>query len=468
MQKRNFILLIIVLVAIVFGTFAVFYFTGTPSKTTGPSASGGTNFFTNLFSFGKKTTPTENTTDTPADISGYVAPVRDIVPSNLKKISSMPIAGFAVFMKERFKDVPDVTPTPTPTVTTSTDTSIGGTATTGTSTKTSKDKKKTTTIKPVAPPTEFVPTLRYVEKATGNIYQTFAEQIDERKFTTTVIPKVYEAVFSKNADSVVMRYLKEKGGMIETFVGALPKQILGADSMSSTEMTGSFLPENITDLSMSYDGSKMFYLFNYTNNAVGISAGPIGEQKTQIFNSPFTGWLSSYPNPSLVTLTTKPSSAMPGFMYAVDSNRKTYKKILGDINGLTTLTSPNGNLVLYSDNTLALHLYHLDTGNTDTLGAKTMPEKCTWNKTSTMIYCAVPKSIDSGDYPDTWYQGEVSFSDEIWKIDATTGNATAIADPTASEGGEAIDGTKLAVDDSENYLFFVNKKDSYLWELKLQ
>jgi hypothetical protein len=80
----------------------------------------------------------------------------------------------------------------------------------------------------------------------------------------------------------------------------------------------------------------------------------------------------------------------------------------------------------------------------------------------------VPKSIDSNQYPDAWYQGEVSFSDAIWKIDPQTGNATLLVDPATVSGGEEIDGIKLALDSGENYLFFVNKKDSYLWEFSLK
>ena len=33
---------------------------------------------------------------------------------------------------------------------------------------------------------------------------------------------------------------------------------------------------------------------------------------------------------------------------------------------------------------------------------------------------------------------------------------------------EEIDGIKPALDESEDYLFFVNKKDSFLWELELK
>jgi hypothetical protein len=96
-----------------------------------------------------------------------------------------------------------------------------------------------------------------------------------------------------------------------------------------------------------------------------------------------------------------------------------------------------------------------------------LPEKCVWGKASDIIYCAVPKSTGSAEYPDAWYQGEVSFTHQICKIDIKTGKAEIVADP-AEIVGEEIDAIKLTMDTDANYLFFVNKKDSYLWELKLK
>ena len=43
-----------------------------------------------------------------------------------------------------------------------------------------------------------------------------------------------------------------------------------------------------------------------------------------------------------------------------------------------------------------------------------------------------------------------------------------VADLSSIEDGEDIDGIKLALDKDETFLFFVNKKDSFLWELQLK
>lgn len=444
MSKRNLTFLIIILIVIVAILFGFFYLKK-PAST--PTDNGGsTNFFSNFNPFNKKTATPPNTT-APTDVSGYTPPSGGEIPiTKLIKISSMPIAGYGVFMKERYKDVPPVVIPPD-----------GTTPATNTS-----------PAIPTPPATEFVPAIRYVDRATGVIYQTFADKIFERKFSSTMVPMVYEVYFGNKGGSVVMRYLKTDNKTIQTFVGALPKEYLGADSTGTDEIKGSFLPDNISNVNISPDTMRIFYLFNSADSAIGTTAGTLGDQKTQVFDSPYTEWLSGWPNSKIITLTTKPSANVPGYMYVVNPDKKDFNKVLGGINGLTTLASPDGKLVLYSDNTLSLNIYHTDTKNSETLGVKTLPEKCVWSSGSDTLYCAVPKTPILGLYPDQWYQGEISFSDEIWKINVTTGTTTMSIDLNGFSGGEDIDGTKLSLDDGENYLFFVNKKDSFLWKLDLK
>lgn len=453
MSKRNFILLIIILIITIVIVFGFLYF----SQPTNPEGgeTEGTNFFSqfNPFGNGKNTTPP--TTTPPVDIGGDTPDQNSEIKQKLMKVSSMSIAGFAVFSKERLVDMPIVVSTTPPSE----------------SPMPEDNQKKTVTTKPIAPPTEFAPALRYVDRATGNIYQTFIDKIEERRFTTTTIPKVYEAYFGNKGEAVVMRYLKTDERTIETFVGNLPKELLGGDTLENNEIKGSLLPNNIKDISVSPDSGSIFYLFTTGDNMVGTTLNLTTNKKVQIFSSPFTEWLSWWPNNNtnkMITLTTKPSANTEGYMYGMTETGKNLNKVLGNINGLTTLTSPDGKQVLYSDNALSLRIYNTDTKSSIVLGVKTLSEKCVWNSGSDVVYCAVPANIPFGAYPDAWYQGEVSFTDQFWKIDTKTGNATIIVDPTIINGGGEIDGTKLDLDDGENYLFFVNKKDSFLWKLELK
>ncbi len=459
------IILLLILGVVVFGYL---YFLKPTTYKGAPSTD--TNFLSQLFPFGKSKTQ-KDVKDAPVDVSGYVPPdTAQTFISKLRKVSSMPIAGYTVFAKEIFKDVPMPLSLPTP--------EQGGgensnpITTTPEPEKVLRDKKgkiiKTIIPKPTPPPTEFVTTLRYVDKATGNIYQALAGKIEERKFTTTVVPKVHEAYFGNKGEGVVMRFLKNDDRTIESFTGALPKEMLGGDAMGETELKGTFLPENITDMSVSSDSFNIFYIFNIGNSSAGVTAETLGEKKNQVFDSPFTEWLTQWPNSKMITITTKPGSGEPGYMYSINPDKKDLLKVLGGINGLTTLTSPDGKIVLYGNDTLSLFLYNIKTGEHTPFGVKTMPEKCTWTNGSDTLYCAVPKFINQNNYPDSWYMGETSFSDEIWRIDAVNGNPTQLLDPMTINGGEESDMIKLMLDENENYLFFVNKKDGFLWEFNLK
>jgi hypothetical protein len=234
------------------------------------------------------------------------------------------------------------------------------------------------------------------------------------------------------------------------------------------EIRGTFLPDNVQDMSLSPEAGSVFYLFNVGEGTIGTTLNLATGAKVQVFDSAFTEWLSHWPNNKMITLTTKPSALVPGYMYKVDPATKSFSQVLAGVNGLTTLTSPDGKMVLYGDSSLSLRTYDTNSKETNLLSVRTLPEKCIWAKSSEIIYCSVPKSPNASLFPDAWYQGEVSFNDQIWKINIETGNTEIIADISAINRGEEIDGIKLSLDEGEKYLFFTNKKDSFLWELKLQ
>ncbi len=454
MSKRNFILLVIVLIIIIFSIFG-FLLSRKNAISPVDGDTDGTNFISNFNPFGNNTKPPTDTTTNPVDVSGYQTPP-ETTKLALRKISSVPVAGYAVFQKERLKDVPVVMPeTPvTPPADIENTTPV--------------DNTKKPIVKPTPPLTEFAPALRYVDRATGNIYQTFADKVQERRFSSMLIPKVYEAFFANSGQAVFMRYLKADGRTIQTFFANLPKEYLGADTTGDNELKGTFLPDNVSDLSVLSDTSSVFYLSPSGDNASGTTLNISNGKKVEILNSPFTEWLSTWPNNKMVTLTTKPASGYPGYMYSLDTSSKNITKVIGDVNGLSTFVSPNGKLVLYSNDSLTLNIYHTDTKVSEILGIHTMPEKCVWGKQSDYIYCAVPKNLVGVPYPDSWYKGEISFNDEIWRKDVVSGVESLISDPAQTQGGEEIDGIKLGINEGENYLFFVNKKDSFLWELSLK
>lgn len=321
-----------------------------------------------------------------------------------------------------------------------------------------------TAVPPKVPLVEEVSALRFTDKATGHIYQTFLDKVFPEKISNTTIPRIHQSLFTQKGEGMINRYLSERGD-IETYSGTLVK---GTDG-SYTSQRGDYLPKNIPDLSVAPDMSKIFYLSVLGDGIVGTTALPTGENKVQVFTSPYTEWLSQWVNPKVITLTTKPASRSLGYMYSVDPSTKVTTKILGGINGLTTLTSPDAKHVLYSassGNSFTINLFNTATRKAVSLGLSTLPEKCVWSVDSKSIYCSVPQSIQGGEYPDVWYQGLVSFDDALWKIDPDNNISELLYDPI-EEGTESLDGVSLMLTPKGDYLLFLNKKDDGLWSLKL-
>jgi peptidoglycan hydrolase-like protein with peptidoglycan-binding domain len=323
-------------------------------------------------------------------------------------------------------------------------------------------------LKGTIPAKESALAVRYVDRASGNIYQTFIDTIAEKQISSTTIPKIQEAFFGAN-NGVLLRFLAGDNSTITTFSGTLPAIVAGGDSALSLQ--GGFLEPGIKTLSLSPDGSRFFYLTNTEQSAFGTTAAIDGSKRNQLWTSAYTEWLPQWVNDRVIALTTKPSSTVPGYLYSFDTQTKNFTKVIGNIKGLTTLYSPNGKKILYSrtstnGNGIILGLYDLDTKLSNDIGINTFPEKCIWTPDSITLYCAVPAAIPPGQYPDVWYQGAITFGDTFWKLDTKTSLFKQIADP-ASDADATIDGINLFLDQRETRLFFTNKNDSTLWAITL-
>jgi len=100
MQKRNFILIVIALLILTGGVLTYLYFN---KPQTLPPEEEGTNFFSNFNPFSKNTPKPPQTTP-PEDVSGYEPDEEIVITSkNLVRISSMPVSGYALFLKEYYR-----------------------------------------------------------------------------------------------------------------------------------------------------------------------------------------------------------------------------------------------------------------------------------------------------------------------------------------------------------------------------
>src|SRR3989344_1054583 len=102
MSKRNFILLIIILVIV--AIVGLWLFSAFGPATPGNDGEVGTNFLSRFNPFGRPLTPTPPST-APSNEEPTTEPTTEPGLVKLKKVSSVPVAGYAVFQKERLKSV---------------------------------------------------------------------------------------------------------------------------------------------------------------------------------------------------------------------------------------------------------------------------------------------------------------------------------------------------------------------------
>jgi len=408
MSKKNVIVILVVVAVLVLSVGIYLLFFTMPSTQTGGVSNNSP--FGNYNGSSSTTPQLTVTTPTPADnndVSDYV----NTPTSPLTKISTAPIAGAETFDR--------------------------------------KISKATTTS-----------IVRYIERATGHTREYDASKFSLNTSSNTTIPSIYRAWWSGN--TVLAQFLDQNKN-IKTFTGTLP-----ASTTPTTQLTGKFLTDNVYTLAISPKGTRVFTI-PAGESAVGSISNLDGTKKTSILSFPFNEWNVQWPNESTITLTTRPTFGTSGYMYFLTTGG-TMTKALGNIAGLTTLTSPDlANAIFSSSNTggFATGIYNFSKGTTLAFTSNpTLPEKCVWSKTvKTTAYCAVPVTIPVANYPDDWYKGNISFVDNIYKIDL---KLSAVQLVYSLPKDQNIDAFNLFLDTKEENLYFTNKNDYYLWGLKVK
>lgn len=306
----------------------------------------------------------------------------------------------------------------------------------------------------VAPTFEVAPAVRYVERATGHIYEMYLDTKSSGEISNSTIPGVHEVLFDNTANSTIYRYISDDNKSITSFMATL-----GGSS--------GFLPTDVLDVSLSPDKTKFFSLIKSKTGVIGNIKSFSNTKTNQVFTSNFSEWTPQWVTDQNIYLTTKPSYLVNGSIFSLSVVNGTLTKIFGDIPGLTTLASGDGNSILFGsslDVGPKLNIFNIKNHTSTDLKLYGIPEKCIWSKDNINVYCALPNTITGTDYPDTWYQGEVSFTDYFVKINTVTGDTSTLAN---SANETPIDATNLFMNKNEDKLFFTNKKDSTLWSLDL-
>jgi len=313
--------------------------------------------------------------------------------------------------------------------------------------------------------------VEYVARRNAHIYEISLESFATKKIANRTIPGIYEALWDVDGVFIVLRHLDPNDlDSIQSFFAQI-------DNASSTQnnpegvgvLVGDYLAPNILQLIAS-DNNEFFYLLK---DEFGVAQGNLLNTQTfaqkNIFEFQISEWLVQDLDSDTIALTTKAANTVEGYLFYLNKATDKFTQKLGGIKGLTTLASPDGSKVLYSKDRgkgFTLHVYDFTTHESLEISKSTMPEKCVWGNSSTYVYCGVPEIIPGATYPDARYQGLVEFSDELWKIETSSGETELLA-ILKEDAREELDIMNMFINKEETHLFFTNLGNGTLWSYRL-
>ncbi len=305
--------------------------------------------------------------------------------------------------------------------------------------------------------------VRYIEKATGHIYEVELFSPNRTRISNTTIPVVYDSLWSNTGRSMLASYLAGDDRTVEVY-----GLILETNSTSTESVVSAIkFPPNIKNFSVL--GNSLFYLQETETGSVGYTSNFDSTGRKQVLSYPIKEFISQYVGTRTVALTTKPDNASWGYLYLLDTNNGSMRLVLRKIYGLSSLVSSDASQVIFSENNnqSAMYLYSITNNTTEGLSPSTFPEKCVFSrKNVSVFFCSVPSNYLDGSSLVSWYKGLISMEDSIWKYDTEKDSSTVISD-LYSESGAPIDVIKPILSPEERYLLFINKIDGSLWSLDL-
>lgn len=324
-----------------------------------------------------------------------------------------------------------------------------------------------------------IPFMYFMEKATGHVAKINLQNDSMEIVSNTTLPGVEETYWGVDGTNLrlIARYLKNEWD-IESLSGSIPLNLPPVKQTSTTTASSSndrplkslVLDSRTYAFAVSPGGERIFSLnYSPTEGSTGLISDFGFKNPQKVFTNPLTEWLPTWITPNIITLQIKSSGMAEGFLFSLNLTTGSFNKILGNIKGFTALPGTNLGKVAYSGSGDAFKLKVIETatGKISNYNLQTLPEKCVWATDAVKLYCAVPVSLPANTLlPDSWYSGEVVFTDNIWLINTKTGETSRLYKQGDSSDVGSFDAIDLRLDSQGKILYFRNKNDSTLWSLK--
>lgn len=160
-------------------------------------------------------------------------------------------------------------------------------------------------------------------------------------------------------------------------------------------------------------------------------------------------------------------------LFSLDIESKQLEKVLDSLLGLKIIWSPDGSKLLYSHQPpfveasgdrkqVELALLDLESKAIFAVDLQTEADRCVWSLNSLYIYCGA-SSTRTADNPQL--NSSEQFSDSLYQLDIARKEFGLIFKPSLAD---EIKIKKPLLSPAENFLFFINDLDQYLYRINLE
>ena len=312
--------------------------------------------------------------------------------------------------------------------------------------------------------------LRYVERATGYVFEANPETGLRTRLTNTLLPKIYEALLSENGH--VFERSVDTFGNITTFAGTISTSTDSSDASSPAKtLLGSYLVKNILSMSTNPVSGALFYVVESPNGGAVVSTEWNGQKPKTLLESAITHWRPALMEDGRTLLVQAAADSVSGYGYELRPDG-TLSLLLGPVPGLVMRARPSSKpgetALLWSRSSRGeLRLFtRVDRNATAAqIPVRTIADKCVWTSGKDLVaYCGVPQGSTGQNFLDNWYRGTAHSSDALWRIDASVGTAEMAYTPPSDT---PVDIENIAIDRAGDYITFTNAADKSLWLFRL-
>ena len=275
----------------------------------------------------------------------------------------------------------------------------------------------------------------YFEKGTGKILSADFSGKSTNIVSGEIINDLNDANWSKNGIQVIFNQ-QGKYTYFNVKTGARSK-----------------LNQNISHVTWSRDGKKIAYLFYDDKTGEGnISiASPDGSSFKNVFKTRAQNLKLNWPKENLLSFYAPFGLDKSLFLLNFETGK--LEKILDQLDDLEILWSPDGSHLLYSyrdrDNLSRTKLLDLEKQIDLEIDLLTSTDKCVWTLDSLSIYCGAEKEAGF----ENLYQLDLVKKEFGLIFKSSVAEPMTISSPLLSP--------------IENYFFFIDQQDSYLYGIKL-